>query len=130
MNWTDLSNLIASTGTPLTAVVGILVVVQGARLKRIEARLDALTGHTHPAPHCRPPRLSVISGPLLLLLCCIGCVQTRVTFRDASMTRTALLTHVSVPNIEVTTNGTFRASVDSDARTELLEVVLRLLAAP
>jgi hypothetical protein len=69
----------------------------------------------------------VLALAAMLLLC--GCVQTRVKFGNAEMTRTAFLTRIEVPNIEVATNGTFKASVKSDARTEAVEALLKLLTA-
>lgn len=129
MNESEILAALKQTGAGMNTVATVGICWLGWRVNRMERQLDAVAKTINACPTCRKKGNIV---PLILtlfaLLLTVGCVQTRVKMGGAEMTRTALLTRVEVPSIEVATNGTFKASVKSDARTELLEAFLKLLA--
>lgn len=115
--------------TELSIVVSLLV-YQSTLLQLIERRMRFCPVRDIKAPGRKNLLPFILSALVLMGLLATGCVDTRFTHGTTTMTRRALLTHVSVPSITISTNGTLKASVDSDTRTEVVEMLMRLLMTP
>jgi hypothetical protein len=79
----DIAEIVA-TGTPISALVGGLVLVNTRRLKRIEAAISALAKHSHPTPHCKPPVLppdAVLVALLASASLLAGCAGVGLSLR-------------------------------------------------
>ena len=129
MNEMEFLQLLKDGGAGMNTIstVGILFIAW--RLAGLVRRVDAIAKTIGACPVCRKHFPKPLPPLLLLpLMLAPGCVQTSFRHGETILTRTALLTRVEVPNIEVGTNGTFRASLKSDARTEVVEALLKLLA--
>jgi hypothetical protein len=99
------------------------------KVSRLDARLRAVCDTINACPTCRK-HANIVPLVLVLLLAVplMGCVKTSFHHGGTSIERTAFLTKIEVPSIEISTNGTCRASLKSDARTELIEALIRLIA--
>ena len=117
--------------TPITILVGAIA-YQTTLLHLIERRIQtcAMRGPDQPRTNKRfvgPVVMAILAAGLMLLAS--GCVRTRAVVGNAELDRTALLVKLDVPNIEVTTNGTFKATLTSDARAEVITALLQAIAA-
>lgn len=120
----ELFKLLKDSGLAAQGIIAFFMFHTGLRISAIEKKLEALAGNCQQ----RKPKAPLVSIALAaLLVVSIGCVQTRVKIGEAELSRTAVLTTIDVPTIEVATNGTFKASVKSDARTEALEALARAI---
>lgn len=119
----ELAKVLKESGLAAQGVIAFFMLQNGVRLSAVERRLDALT------PDKKPARRSIIIPIILaaLLFMFTGCVRTEFAMGSVTMKRTALLTKVEAPNIEVSTNGTLKASVTSDSRAEILESLARAI---
>lgn len=128
-----LSNLLGTLDKQTVTMVCVLVCTW--KTLRLERKMHSVIEELNLSPRRKGSPMDFLLMFLLavfvgcLVVLSSGCVRTHMQVGNAVLDRTALLTHVSVPNIEMNSNGTFKASLDSDARTELLEAVLKALAA-
>lgn len=123
------STLLQNSGIGFQALTAFAVVLLTLRIKRMEAIMRAIAVTMDAKVDKDSPRISpFVPMCLLLLLLTTGCVQTRFQHGETVMTRTAFLTGISVPSLELTTNGTFKASVASEPKTEVIAALLKLLA--
>lgn len=124
LNWVAL-------GLNVQTAVLVVVSLNAVRVVRIEKQVAQLMDHIAKCPHTKKHPLSIATALLLsFIAACLlsGCVQTRFTSGTVSMSRTALLTRIEVPDITVATNGTVSASLRSNPKTELLESFLKFLS--
>jgi hypothetical protein len=129
MNETEILNLLQKSGAGAQTVAAVALVYLAVKVRAMDSRIRAISDVINACPTCRrhanivPLAIVVIVAGALL-----GCVKTSFTHGGTTMTRTAVLTRVTVPSLTISTNGTVKASVESDARTELLEAFFKVLS--
>lgn len=129
MSESTLILLLQNSGIGLQAITAIGMVFLALKLRRLETTMRAIAGAIDDREGKKAFRITPFIPMLLLALALTaGCVQTRFQHGDTVMTRTAFLTGISVPNLELTTNGTFKASLASEPKTEVISALLKLLA--
>lgn len=132
MTSADAVQLILASGVPITACTGVIVAMNAFHIMRIETQVKAIAERCelrHQEGIKRDfgylPFLAITVAIVSMLL--TGCVQTRFQHGTTSMTRTSLLTRVNLPSLELGTNGTLRASLTSEPKTELVQALLKFL---
>jgi len=122
---------LASHGINITTAVLSVVVFNGVKIHRMERTLNAVVSLCAECPRRKKNPLTIpafLAGAIALGLLLSGCVYDKFDHGETHLTRTAVLTHVRVPSLIIDTNGTMSASLDSDARTELVEALIKVLA--
>jgi len=122
---------LAAHGINITTAILAVVVFNGVKVHRMERTMNAVVSLCAECPRRKKNPLTIpafLAGVIALALLLSGCVYDKFDHGETHLTRTAVLTHVKVPSLIIATNGTMSASLDSDARTELIEALMKALA--